>query len=113
MYLDSLTDLMNYYEAETEDEILTGNIRNKSSYLQRDNRRYGETKDRILVAVKSLHREAKGWFEGGCKEEDYHKLASAWYHVTYHGDYCSGKVMCFVGHGLLEIKSINSRNMAM
>nr|GEV30147.1 RNA-dependent RNA polymerase 2 [Tanacetum cinerariifolium] len=117
MYLDSLTDLMNYYEAETEDEILTGNIRNKSSYLQRDNRRYGETKDRILVAVKSLHREAKGWFEGGCKEEDYQKLASAWYHVTYHGDYCSGKVMCLgfpwiIGHILLEIKSINGRNMS-
>ncbi|KVI06345.1 Nucleotide-binding, alpha-beta plait [Cynara cardunculus var. scolymus] len=118
MYLDSLTSLMNYYEAETEDEILTGNIRNKSSYLQRDNRRYGETKDRILVAVRQLHREAKGWFEGGCKAEDHHKLASAWYHVTYRADYSSGSVKCLgfpwiVGHLLLEIKSINSRNMSM
>ncbi|KAD2806028.1 hypothetical protein R6Q59_028990 [Mikania micrantha] len=118
MYLDSLTSLMNYYEAETEDEILTGNIRNKSSYLQRDNRRYGETKDRILVAIKCLQREAKGWFEGGCKAEDRHKLAAAWYHVTYHADYCKGSVKCLgfpwiVGHVLLDIKSINSRNMLM
>lgn len=118
MYLDALTSLMNYYEAETEDEILTGNIRNKSSYLQRDNRRYGETKDRILVAVKSLHREARGWFEGACKAEDHQKLAAAWYHVTYHRDYCNGSVKCLgfpwiVGHILLEIKSINGRNMLM
>lgn len=118
MYLDALTSLMNYYEAETEDEILTGNIRNKSSYLKRDNRRFGETKDRILVAVKSLHREAKGWFEGGCKAEDRHKLAAAWYHVTYHANYCNGNVKCLgfpwiVGHILLDIKSINSRNMLM
>ncbi|KAF5758560.1 putative RNA-directed RNA polymerase [Helianthus annuus] len=116
MYLDALTSLMNYYEAETEDEILTGNIRNKSSYLQRDNRRYGETKDRILLAIKCLHRDAKGWFEGSCEEEDYHKLASAWYHVTYHVDYCKGSVKCLgfpwiVGHILLDIKSINRRNM--
>ncbi|KAI3765806.1 hypothetical protein L2E82_15850 [Cichorium intybus] len=118
MYFDALTSLMTYYEAETEDEILTGNIRNKSSYLQRDNRRYGETKDRILVAVKSLQREARGWFEGGCKAEDHQKLASAWYHVTYHRDYCNGSVKCLgfpwiVGHVLLEIKSINSRKMLM
>ncbi|KAL4584954.1 hypothetical protein LXL04_009567 [Taraxacum kok-saghyz] len=119
MYFDALTSLMNYYEAETEDEILTGNIRNKSSYLQRDNRRYGETKDRILVAVKCLHREARGWFEGGCRAEDHQKLAAAWYHVTYHRDYCSGsggKCLGFpwiVGHILLEIKSINGRNMVM
>ncbi|KAK1422340.1 hypothetical protein QVD17_25384 [Tagetes erecta] len=116
MYLDALTSLMNYYEAETEDEILTGNIRNKSSYLQRDNRRYGETKDRILVAVKCLHKEALGWFESGCRVEDRHKLAAAWYHVTYHRDYCKGGVACLgfpwiVGHILLDIKSINRRNM--
>nr|XP_043618244.1 RNA-dependent RNA polymerase 2 [Erigeron canadensis] len=118
MYLDALTSLMNFYEAETEDEILTGNIRNKSSYLQRDNRRYGETKDRILVAIKSLHREAREWFEGGCDTDDHFKLAAAWYHVTYHADYCHGNVKCLgfpwiVGHLLLEIKSINGRNMSM
>ncbi|XP_076912251.1 RNA-dependent RNA polymerase 2-like [Bidens hawaiensis] len=116
MYLDALTSLMTYYEAETEDEILTGNIRNKSSYLQRDNRRYGETKDRILVAIKCLQRDAKGWFEGGCEAKDRHKLAAAWYHVTYHADYCKGNVKCLgfpwiVGHILLDIKSINSRKM--
>ncbi|XP_071710250.1 RNA-dependent RNA polymerase 2 [Rutidosis leptorrhynchoides] len=116
MYLDALTSLMNYYEAETEDEILTGNIRNKSSYLQRDNRRYGETKDRILIAIKSLHNEAIGWFENGCLVEERHKLAAAWYHVTYHEDYCNGRVKCLgfpwiVGHTLLEIKSINRRDM--
>ncbi|PWA50810.1 Nucleotide-binding, alpha-beta plait [Artemisia annua] len=72
--------------------------------LKRDNRRYGES------------RETKD-NEGRC-EEDYQKLASAWYHASYHGDYYSGKVLCLgfpwiVGHVLLEIKSINSRNTTM
>ncbi|KAM3380945.1 RNA-dependent RNA polymerase 2 [Capsicum galapagoense] len=114
MYLDKISSLLNYYEAEKEVEILTGNLRQKSVYLQRDNRRYFELKDRILVSAKSLHKEVKGWFNGCCKEEEHQKLASAWYHVTYHPDYCQGSANCLgfpwvVGDVLLNIKLHNTR----
>ncbi|OMO81567.1 RNA-dependent RNA polymerase, eukaryotic-type, partial [Corchorus capsularis] len=69
MYQEKMSFLMNYYEVKSEDEILTGNMRNKAMFLQRDNRRYGETKDRILLAVKNLQREAREWFENGCKAD--------------------------------------------
>ncbi|KAM7273819.1 hypothetical protein ACFE04_028483 [Oxalis oulophora] len=89
MYVEKMGLLMRYYELETEDEVLTGNMWKKASYLQRDNRRHGETKDRILIASKSLQKEAKEWFESSCKAEDEkQKLASAWYHVSYHPNYC-------------------------
>lgn len=114
MYLDKMSSLLNYYEAEKEVEILTGNLRQKSVYLQRDNRRYFELKDRILVSAKSLHKEVKGWFNGCCKEEEHQKLASAWYHVTYHPDNCQGSANCLgfpwvVGDVLLNIKLHNTR----
>ncbi|CAI9108920.1 OLC1v1008628C2 [Oldenlandia corymbosa var. corymbosa] len=116
MYIDKMSTLLTYYEGETEDEILTGNLRHKSAYLQRDNRRYGELKDRILVSSKSLQKEARGWFESHCKTADEHKkLASAWYYVTYHPTYCEGSVKCLgfpwiVGDILLAVKS-NSSSM--
>ncbi|KAA8540846.1 hypothetical protein F0562_024809 [Nyssa sinensis] len=114
MYLDKISTLMIYYAAESEDEILSGNLRNRSMYLLRDNRRYGETKDRILVSVKSLHKEAKGWFESSCKVPEQQKMASAWYHVTYHPTYCKESINCLgfpwiVGDILLNIKSVKSR----
>uniref|UniRef100_A0A5B6YJT5 RNA-dependent RNA polymerase n=1 Tax=Davidia involucrata TaxID=16924 RepID=A0A5B6YJT5_DAVIN len=114
MYLDKFSTLMNYYGTESEDEILTGNLQNRSMYLQWDNRRYGETKDRILVSIKSLHKEAKGWFESSCKVHEQQKMASAWYHVTYHPTYCKGSINCLgfpwiVGDILLNIKSARSR----
>nr|GMC60375.1 RNA-dependent RNA polymerase 2 [Ipomoea batatas] len=115
MYMDKLGSLLNYYGAETEVEILTGNLRNKSTYLQRDNRRFFELKDRILVSAKSLHKEAKGWFHSSCDEssECSKKLASAWYFVTYHPSYCERSANCLgfpwiVGDILLEIKSLKS-----
>ena len=116
MYLDKINTLMNYYGADREDEILTGNLRTKSLYLQRDNRRYGEMKDRIMVSIKSLHREAKGWFESSCKAHEQQKMASAWYHITYHPTYCQESINCLgfpwiVGDILLNIKSVNSRNL--
>ncbi|KAJ8553798.1 hypothetical protein K7X08_024476 [Anisodus acutangulus] len=116
MYLDRMTSLLNYYGAEKEVEILTGNLRQKSVYLQRDNRRYFELKDRILVSAKSLQKEVKGWFTGCCKEDDHQKLASAWYHVTYDPSYCQGSANCLgfpwvVGDILLDIKSCNTRKM--
>ncbi|GFZ17486.1 RNA-dependent RNA polymerase 2 [Actinidia rufa] len=116
MYLDKINTLMNYYGADREDEILTGNLRTKSLYLQRDNRRYGEMKDRIMVSIKSLHREAKRWFESSCKAHEQQKMASAWYYITYHPTYCQESINCLgfpwiVGDILLNIKSVNSRNL--
>lgn len=109
-YLDRMTTLLNFYEAKSEVEILTGNLRNKSMYLKHDNRRFGEVKDRILGSAKSLQKEAKGWFESSCNETDQQKLASAWYYVTYHPTYSHGSANCLgfpwiVGNILLEIKS--------
>ncbi|KAG9448742.1 hypothetical protein H6P81_008707 [Aristolochia fimbriata] len=86
-YIDKLTALMNYYEAQREDEILTGNLRQRPDHLNRDKKRYGEVKDRILVAVKNLHKEVKEWFKGSCNIQEQPKMASAWYHVTYHPNY--------------------------
>ncbi|EAY94464.1 hypothetical protein OsI_16234 [Oryza sativa Indica Group] len=91
LYEEKLTTLMNYYRAEHEDEILTGNIRNKMLYLKRDNKRYFEMKDRIVAAVDALHREARGWLLSSRKEEDASRMASAWYRVTYHPDRRRGK----------------------
>lgn len=115
-YLDRMTTLLNFYEAKSEVEILTGNLRNKSMYLKHDNRRFGEVKDRILGSAKSLQKEAKGWFESSCNETDQQKLASAWYYVTYHPTYSHGSANCLgfpwiVGNILLEIKSIKSKKL--
>ncbi|GAV63008.1 RdRP domain-containing protein [Cephalotus follicularis] len=114
MYVNRMNTLMNYYGAETEDEILTGNLRNKAMYIQRDNRRYGEMKDRILESIRCLQKEAKKWFESSCKVNEHQLLASAWYHVTYHPSYYRQGWNCLslpwiVGDILLNIKSFNSR----
>ncbi|KAK9684685.1 hypothetical protein RND81_10G225500 [Saponaria officinalis] len=113
MYIDKMTTILRFYGAASEDEILTGNLRSKSVYLQRDNRRYLEMKDRILLSVKSLQKEAKGWFESSCGVEDRQKMASAWYHVTYHPTHCHDSDNCLsfpwtVGDLLLTIKSANA-----
>ncbi|XP_058749406.1 RNA-dependent RNA polymerase 2-like [Vicia villosa] len=113
MYAQKMISLMSFYGAETEDEMLTGNLLKRASYLQRDNRRYGDMKDRILISVKDLQREAKGWFESDCQPEEYQLMASAWYHVTYHPKYYheSSTFLSFpwiVGDILLHIKSANS-----
>ncbi|CAL0306822.1 unnamed protein product [Lupinus luteus] len=114
MYAQKMSSLMNFYCAETEDEMLTGNLQNRAAYLQRDNRRYGDMKDRILIAVKNLQREAKEWFETSCQQPEYQHLASAWYHVTYHPRYFqeSSSFLSFpwiVGDVLLNIKSANCK----
>ncbi|CAI8609943.1 unnamed protein product [Vicia faba] len=113
MYAQKMISLMSFYGAETEDEMLTGNLLKRASYLQRDNRRYGDMKDRILISVKDLQREAKGWFESDCQPDDYQLMASAWYHVTYHPKHYheSSTFLSFpwiVGDILLHIKSANS-----
>ncbi|GLU20684.1 hypothetical protein SLE2022_368720 [Rubroshorea leprosula] len=114
MYEERISTLMKYYGAESEEEILTGNLHKKAAYLQRDNRRYGDMKDRILVSLKNLQKEAKGWFESSCKVNENQRLASAWYHVTYHPSYCREGMNCLsfpwiVGDILLNIKTVNSR----
>ncbi|WVZ86001.1 hypothetical protein U9M48_032852 [Paspalum notatum var. saurae] len=82
-YAEKLGTLMTYYSADREDEILTGNIRNKLVYLRRDNKRYFEMKDRIIAAVDALHAEVRGWLRAH-RQDEASKVASAWYHVTYH-----------------------------
>ncbi|ESQ38406.1 hypothetical protein EUTSA_v10028370mg [Eutrema salsugineum] len=114
MYAEKLSSLMNYYGAANEEEILTGILRTKEMYLQRDNRRYGDMKDRITLSVKDLQREAMGWFDKSCKEEQQRKkLASAWYYVTYNPSHRDEKpkFLSFpwiVGDVLLGIKAENA-----
>ncbi|KAM1295499.1 hypothetical protein ACFX2H_015291 [Malus domestica] len=110
LYIEKMKSIMNYYGARTEDEILTGNLRYRAAYLQRDNRRYGDMKDRISLTFKNLQKEAKGWFESSCRDGEHEKLASAWYHVTYHPLHFREDMYCLsfpwvVGDILLSIKS--------
>lgn len=111
MYAEKLSSLMNYYGAANEEEILTGILRTKEMYLQRDNRRYGDMKDRITLSVKDLQREAMGWFEKSCEDgQERKKLATAWYYVTYNPSHDDEKpkFLSFpwiVGDVLLGIKA--------
>ncbi|MCL7041819.1 hypothetical protein MKW94_008878 [Papaver nudicaule] len=114
MYAEKLISLMDYYGAETEEEMLTGNLRELSAYLQRDKRRLGDMKDRIVDSTKNLQKEAKEWFHSSCKNHEHKKMASAWYHVTYHPNYCeNGKNFLsfpwIFGDKLLDIKSSRQR----
>ncbi|KAI9074511.1 hypothetical protein K1719_043510 [Acacia pycnantha] len=110
VYAEKMRSLMNFYGAETEDELLTGNLRIRASYLQRDNRRYGDMKDRILLSLKNLQHEAKNWFESSCKPHEKLQMAYAWYYVTYHPPYNQESSSCLsfpwiLGDILLQIKS--------
>ncbi|XP_043696159.1 probable RNA-dependent RNA polymerase 1 [Telopea speciosissima] len=85
-YDSKLGNLMDYYGIKTEAEILSGNIMKmaKSFTKKRD-------AEAIGLAVRSLKKEARKWFDeglgtGSSPDEVYAK-ASAWYHVTYHPDY--------------------------
>nr|BAJ85295.1 predicted protein [Hordeum vulgare subsp. vulgare] len=86
LYAEKLSTLMSYYGTEHEDEILTGNIRNRLLYLKKDNKRYFEMKDRIIDSVEGLHKEVRGWFTSRPKAEAARR-ASAWYHMAYHPDH--------------------------
>ncbi|XP_039120524.1 probable RNA-dependent RNA polymerase 2 [Dioscorea cayenensis subsp. rotundata] len=109
LYSEKLSSLMTYYGAEYEDEILTGYLRNRSAYLQRDKRRYGEMRDRILLNVRNLQTEVKGWFDSSGSGSDMTKMASACYHVTYHPNYYSASNFLsfpwIFGDILLSVKS--------
>uniref|UniRef100_A0A7N0VFB0 RNA-dependent RNA polymerase n=2 Tax=Kalanchoe fedtschenkoi TaxID=63787 RepID=A0A7N0VFB0_KALFE len=118
LYTEKLSSLMTYYGAHTEDEILTGNFRKRVAHLQRDNRKFFEMKDRVLLAIKNLHKEAREWFHSSCDPPEQHSLASAWYHVTYHPDYFRDEEINFlsfpwiVGDVLLNIKSAKKLKQA-
>lgn len=79
-----LGNLMDYYGIKTEAEILSGNIMKMSKSFTK--RRDAEA---ITMAVRSLRKEARTWFNdssGGGGDDAYAK-ASAWYYVTYHHSY--------------------------
>lgn len=118
LYAEKMGSLMNFYGAETEDEMLTGNLRTRASYLQRDNRRYYDTKDRILLSVKNLQYEAKEWFETSCQPDEKMQMACAWYYVTYHPRYYQKGATCLsfpwiVGDILLHIKCSCRKRMKL
>lgn len=79
-----LGNLMDYYGVKTESEILSGNIMkmSKSFTKRRD-------ADAITMAVRSLRKEARSWFndEVDSGSDDAYAKASAWYYVTYHHSY--------------------------
>ena len=85
-YAEKLRDLMEYFGASSEDEILTGNIRKKLTHWSTDRRKQVEVKEKILSAVGALQEEAAGWLKG-YRGDDQKKVASAWYYVTYYPDF--------------------------
>ncbi|KAF5192763.1 RNA-dependent RNA polymerase [Thalictrum thalictroides] len=111
LYIEKLSFLMNYYGADSEDEILTGNLRNRSMYLEHERRKYRDVKEKITKQVECLNEEVREWFNKSCEEHEHTKMASAWYHVAYHPTYNQDSAKVFfsfpwiVGDILLNIKS--------
>lgn len=77
-----LGNLMDYYEIKTEAELLSGSIIKMSKSF--DRRKVAED---IGLAVKSLRKEARAWFNEDAEDDDVYAKASAWYYVTYHPSY--------------------------
>ncbi|XP_077241138.1 putative RNA-dependent RNA polymerase 1 isoform X2 [Tasmannia lanceolata] len=83
-----LGNLLEHYEIKTEAEIFSGCIMKMSKMFTK----YKDS-EAISLAVKSLKKEARSWFdEKGTEsdpdvDDDVYAKASAWYHVTYHPDY--------------------------
>ena len=81
-----LGNMMDYYGIKTEAEILSGNImRMAKSFTKR------RDAEAITMAVRSLRKEARAWFNEkeseGEGDDDVYAKASAWYYVTYHPSY--------------------------
>uniref|UniRef100_A0A2N9GNP3 RNA-dependent RNA polymerase n=1 Tax=Fagus sylvatica TaxID=28930 RepID=A0A2N9GNP3_FAGSY len=79
-----LGNMMDYYGIKTEAEILSGNImRMAKSFTKR------RDAEAITMAVRSLRKEARAWFNEKESEgdDDVYAKASAWYYVTYHPSY--------------------------
>ncbi|XVE74532.1 hypothetical protein DITRI_Ditri12bG0024400 [Diplodiscus trichospermus] len=85
MYDNKLANLMHNYGVKTEAEMISGCIMKTSKSFDRR-----KDLEAILLAVKSLKKEVKVWFnEKGSEEkksgfQNVSAKASAWYHVTYH-----------------------------
>jgi RNA-dependent RNA polymerase len=77
-----LGNLMDYYEIKTEAELLSGSIIKMSKSFDRR-----KVADDIGLAVKSLRKEARAWFNADAEDDDVYAKASAWYYVTYHPSY--------------------------
>jgi RNA-dependent RNA polymerase len=81
-----LGNLMDHYGIKTEAELITG-------YITKMSKTFTKYKDgeAIRLAVRSLRKEARSWFNDKSLDLDEDELlyakASAWYHVTYHPDY--------------------------
>ncbi|XP_058742779.1 RNA-dependent RNA polymerase 1-like isoform X2 [Vicia villosa] len=81
-----LGNLMDYYGIKSESEILTENIMKTSKSFTK---RRDSDVDAITMAVRSLRKEARSWFNDGLDSGsvDTNAKASAWYYVTYHHSY--------------------------
>ncbi|KAF7133458.1 hypothetical protein RHSIM_Rhsim09G0088700 [Rhododendron simsii] len=77
-----LGNLMDYYEINTEAELLSGSIMRMTSSSERN-----KDAEDVGLAVKALRMEARTWFDADAEGEDVYAKASAWYHVTYHPSY--------------------------
>ncbi|XP_077241142.1 putative RNA-dependent RNA polymerase 1 isoform X3 [Tasmannia lanceolata] len=83
-----LRNLMKHYRIKTEAEIFSGSITKASKLFSK----YKDA-EAIRLAVKSLKKKVRAWFDEKCSEsdpyvdDDVYAKASAWYHVTYHPDY--------------------------
>lgn len=82
-----LGNLMHYHKIKTEAELISGGSLTSSLSFTMKNEA-----ESIILAVKSLRKEARGWFN---EKADLHyghhtnvyARASAWYFVTYHHTY--------------------------
>ncbi|CAL5054478.1 unnamed protein product [Urochloa decumbens] len=85
-----LGNLMDHYGIKSEAEIISGCILKMAKNFTKSS-----DADAIRMAVRSLRKEARSWFsemstgEDGIGQDAIEAKASAWYHVTYHPQYCS------------------------
>ncbi|GJM86772.1 hypothetical protein PR202_ga02662 [Eleusine coracana subsp. coracana] len=78
-----LGNLMDHYGIKSEAEIISGCILKMAKNFTKSS-----DADAIRMAVRSLRKEARSWFNKGTDGEDaLDAKASAWYHVTYHPEY--------------------------
>nr|CAB3451013.1 unnamed protein product [Digitaria exilis] len=83
-----LGNLMDHYGIKSEAEIISGCILKMAKNFTKSS-----DADAIRMAVRSLRKEARLWFnemstgEDGIGQDATEAKASAWYHVTYHPQY--------------------------
>lgn len=81
-----LGNLMDHYGIKSEAEIISGCILKMAKNFTKSS-----DADAIRMAVRSLRKEARSWFNEMSTGEDgqdaMEAKASAWYHVTYHQQY--------------------------